>query len=364
MAAVALHPQDALAWRRRRREGSWLWAAALSAAGHAVFVCLMLVASALSMRAHQSQAPQQVSLRALDMRQWQLNRGGLAPAVPLAPQKKSLPPLFPTPPGQVVDVAPGNNQVSPDAKYLAETNNRVRKQTKAREQVAKYGRAAAKDLESTQAPAAEAKGGGQPVATAEEHLRRLMREGGLRPRLTDLMQATPPPEATPPTTEGTGGEGEGGDAQQRSAGPETAAEGGGAPNDDLAGVAEGEGTFLNTREWKFAGFFNRVKQAVSAHWDPNGRLRAKDPGGHRFGGLDRVTFVNVTLRPDGTLADIYVARSSGLDFLDAEAVQAFERSQPFANPPEGLIHNGMIQFGFGFNIFSMSGVPRMFRSGP
>src|SRR5207249_2051792 len=43
---------------------------------------------------------------------------------------------------------------------------------------------------------------------------------------------------------------------------------GGPAPDHLDGVEEGDGTYLNTREWKYATFFNRVKQAVAQAWDP------------------------------------------------------------------------------------------------
>jgi len=43
---------------------------------------------------------------------------------------------------------------------------------------------------------------------------------------------------------------------------------GAAANDHLQDVDEGDGTYLNTKEWKFASFFNRVKQSVSQQWNP------------------------------------------------------------------------------------------------
>src|SRR4051812_8293323 len=42
------------------------------------------------------------------------------------------------PDGQVVDVAKGNEEKAPDAKYLAEHDNKVQKETKAREQTPFY----------------------------------------------------------------------------------------------------------------------------------------------------------------------------------------------------------------------------------
>src|SRR5918912_1221121 len=67
---------------------------------------------------------------------------------------------------------------------------------------------------------------------------------------------------------------------------------GAAANDHLADVDEGEGTYLNTKEWKYASFFNRVKQSVGMHWNPGDLLRKRDPTGNMFGGRDRYTMVN------------------------------------------------------------------------
>ena len=124
---------------------------------------------------------------------------------------------------------------------------------------------------------------------------------------------------------------------------------GAAPNDHLGDVDDGQGTYLNTKEWKYATFFNRVKQAVGRNWDPNEPLRQRDPTGEIYGGRDRYTILNVTLGSDGLLKDIQVQRSSGVDFLDEAAIVSFRRAQPFPNPPPGLMGpNGTVTFPFGF----------------
>jgi TonB family protein len=134
---------------------------------------------------------------------------------------------------------------------------------------------------------------------------------------------------------------------------------GAAPNDHLQDAEEGEGTFLNTREWKYASFFNRVKQNVGMHWDPNSELRRRDPTGGIYSGKDRYTLVNVTLDQKGMVQEIHVEKSSGLDFLDMEAVASFERAQPFPNPPAGLLDgDSTVRFSFGF-FLEMGGGPRM-----
>jgi hypothetical protein len=75
------------------------------------------------------------------------------PDVPKAPEK----PQEERPKGQVVDVAEGNGETSPDAKYLAESSNRVDKETRAKEQTAFYKNA----MPQRTAPKTETGGGSQ-----------------------------------------------------------------------------------------------------------------------------------------------------------------------------------------------------------
>ncbi len=132
----------------------------------------------------------------------------------------------------------------------------------------------------------------------------------------------------------------------------------GAPaNDHLENLDEGEGTFLNSREFKFHSFFNRMKRGVSQHWNPWSEYRRRDPTGNVYGFRSRVTVLNVTLDASGGLREVTVAQSSGLDFLDQEAMAAFRRAEPFPNPPKGLLTNeGQVNFPFGFHLeFSRTG---------
>jgi len=308
--------------RRRGRDGLWGWALALALLWHALAAALLLATS--STRPAPRPRPQPFALRAMDPEQWERNRGARATTKPM-----------PIPPGQTVDVVHGNDQVPTQARYLAESNNRVAKETRARQRPSHDPRPAGKTISNAPAPA-EARPSSPPVggASAMSQVDRMLEEGGLLPRLSPVLgsPATPAEPADRPSD------------------VPSEAEGGGAPSDELTGVAEGDGTQLNTRAWAYAGFLNRIKQAILKTWDPDGRLRAKDPRGNRFGGTDRTTVLHVLLRPDGRLQDVYVAESSGLDFLDAEAVQAFERAAPFPNPPRQLVQNGIIAFAFAFHV--------------
>ncbi len=119
--------------------------------------------------------------------------------------------------------------------------------------------------------------------------------------------------------------------------------------DHLPDIEEGDATFLNTREWKHAWFFNRVKASVQRRWRAVDRHRRHDPYGRVFGVRDRLTVLNVTINADGSLEDVYVVKDSGVAFLDEAAVQAFREAQPFTNPPLALQDSdGNIRFKFGF----------------
>ncbi len=105
-------------------------------------------------------------------------------------------------------------------------------------------------------------------------------------------------------------------------------------------------------KWKTAegmAFFARLKAAVAERWDPRPAVHARDPSGDRFFEQPRVTVLAVTLDSLGGLTDIRVARSSGLDFLDGVAVDAFRDSQPFGPPPAVVAdEEGRFRFTFGF----------------
>ncbi|MGM0575804.1 MAG: TonB family protein [Myxococcota bacterium] len=123
-----------------------------------------------------------------------------------------------------------------------------------------------------------------------------------------------------------------------------------ATDDHLPDVdKEGESTLLNANKYKYADFFYRVKDAVRRHWHPDRIYRHRDPTGRTYGVKDRYTVLHVTLDDTGRLKKLITKRQSGLDFMDDEAREAFQRAHPFPNPPSGLVNDrGEIEFQFGF----------------
>jgi len=131
---------------------------------------------------------------------------------------------------------------------------------------------------------------------------------------------------------------------------------GGGSVDHVEDAEEGEFTALNSRKWKYATFFNRLKRQVAQNWHPDIVYLRRDPTGNIYGTRDRITVLTVSLTPNGSVSKIYVEKQSGVDFLDDEAVRAFREAQPFPNPPTGLVdvRSNLITFRFGFH-FAIGG---------
>jgi TonB family protein len=124
-----------------------------------------------------------------------------------------------------------------------------------------------------------------------------------------------------------------------------------------------EDTVLNSKKWRYASFINRVKRQVAEHWHPEDAYRRRDPTGAVYGRQSRDTELRIQLKPDGHIANIAVTKSSGLEFLDNEAIEAFKAAQPFPNPPRQLIDaDGLIKFPIHF-VFDLSGPPRTVSTG-
>jgi TonB family protein len=138
-------------------------------------------------------------------------------------------------------------------------------------------------------------------------------------------------------------------------------------NDYLPNLDEGDETLVNSRQWKYASFFNRVKRAVAEHWHPDVDYRTRDPDGSVYGIADKYTVLQVTLNPDGSLREpVAIVKTCGVDFLDDDAIDAFRMAAPFPNPPQDLVdpttHTITFKFGFLFEIDATPGIKDIFRT--
>lgn len=293
--------------------------------------------------------------------------------------------------GQVVDVAPTPDKRRPDnAKFLSEHNTRVEKESVSRHQRKDYGVAQPRP---TVADFQRRRASEQKQETGDAETTILMKKQGQRQTKSkelafamefpdikkrqslqlklDLDMGRLPMYAASDEIQGNSDrlrliQGKFAEQEQGEAGEEGQDEQNvalfgrpalkhldmvtGAPsNDYLRDVPKGEETLLNSKEFRYATFFNRVKRGVSDHWSPGEVYLRHDPYGNIYGVKDRYTVLNVVLDSEGDLSDVTVARSSGVGFLDDEAVHAFQLASPFPNPPHGLLEtDGSIRFQFGF----------------
>lgn len=298
--------------------------------------------------------------------------------------------------GQVVDVPPSpDSRVPEDAKYLAEHNSRTERETKSRHQSGDYQNSMNERSTAQRGEMASPNAAKNPAAievgpeTPEQKATQDAKSGGHRlelpnVRAKDRLALKMDPslgrfknqERTDPLKGNSNrlkiAPGEAGQPDVPGSAPARAPKlaelippvgvlarlNGGPTNDHLQDLEEGEGTFLNTREFKYASFFNRLKRDINQHWRPMDEYRRRDPSGNIYGHRSRVTILMITLKADGSLKGVQVAQSSGVDFLDREAVQAFQRAEPFPNPPKGLVDvgSGEISFSFGFHLDFSQGI--------
>ncbi|MBX3020806.1 MAG: energy transducer TonB [Bdellovibrionales bacterium] len=125
-----------------------------------------------------------------------------------------------------------------------------------------------------------------------------------------------------------------------------------ATDDYLKDVQSGLQTLLSTREFVYYTYYNRIKEALRHHWEPNVREKVKiiyRQGRTIASAKDRVTQVLVTLNKEGELIKVEVLTQSGVIDLDNAAVEAFRNAAPFPNPPKGMVEpDGTIKIRWDF----------------
>ncbi len=110
--------------------------------------------------------------------------------------------------------------------------------------------------------------------------------------------------------------------------------------DFVPGVKEGDRTALNTKEFVYYGYFQRIRERLDRAWIPllREKLIAYYKKGRQLASeVDHVTQVVVTLNPVGEIVRVKIIGESGTEELDDAAVKAFNRAGPFPNPPRGIV---------------------------
>ncbi len=108
----------------------------------------------------------------------------------------------------------------------------------------------------------------------------------------------------------------------------------------VKGFKAGEETMLNTREYVFYGYFQRIRERLDRAWDQSLRTQLTKyfyRGRQLASETDYTTQLLVVMDPDGRVTRVQVIGASGTNDLDEAAIKAFNDAGPFPNPPKGLV---------------------------
>lgn len=122
-------------------------------------------------------------------------------------------------------------------------------------------------------------------------------------------------------------------------------------NDHIEEIPLGDLTELNTVEYKYYGFYHRIRQRLEQFWGRSIQDKAQEmiQGGRQIAAdEEHVTALQITLDAEGRVIGISVMGSSGIRELDEAAVESFNEAGPFPNPPKDLIVDGRVVLEWGF----------------
>ena len=120
----------------------------------------------------------------------------------------------------------------------------------------------------------------------------------------------------------------------------------------IQGMKEGDSSALNTKEFVFYSYFERVRRQLDQAWQPILReqiQRIYKNGRKLASNMDYTTKTLVTLNARGDIVRVQLLEQSGTTDLDQAAVDALNKAGPYPNPPKGLINgSGEVQIRWDF----------------
>ncbi len=106
----------------------------------------------------------------------------------------------------------------------------------------------------------------------------------------------------------------------------------------LKDIEEGLETLLNTREFKFYNYLNRLKKHVGDLWESQIRQDlSADPSWQSSLAAGLATKLMVRIDRSGAIDQVTILKSCGVENLDAVVLKAFRLASPFNPPPQDLV---------------------------
>lgn len=99
--------------------------------------------------------------------------------------------------------------------------------------------------------------------------------------------------------------------------------------------------FLNTAEFKYHSYFQRIRKQLEKSWVPilKRELFLYYESGRKLANKkDYITQLLVVLNKEGEIVRVQLVSESGTSNLDDAAIKAFKKAGPFPNPPKGMIN--------------------------
>ena len=113
-------------------------------------------------------------------------------------------------------------------------------------------------------------------------------------------------------------------------------------NDNLQNIENEFMTRLNTKEYKYFGYYNRIKTQLNQWWVPQVQqkfTKMMKQGRSIASEESKITKLVIVLNGVGNLVKVQVLAESGVRDLDEAAIEAFRQAAPFPNPPKGMIES-------------------------
>ncbi len=122
-------------------------------------------------------------------------------------------------------------------------------------------------------------------------------------------------------------------------------------NDFIEDLPLGEFSRLNTQEYRFYGFYFRIRQQLETRWGVSLKEKAKQlfkRGGRLPASQNLITDLEITLDSKGKIVNVNISGSSGVKELDEAATESFNKAGPFPNPPKEMLRGGLAKIKWGF----------------
>lgn len=125
-----------------------------------------------------------------------------------------------------------------------------------------------------------------------------------------------------------------------------------ASSDYLKDVEKGAQTLLNSHEFIYYSYYQRIRTKIQNFWEPSIKKKVfhiLSQGRTIASSQNRTTKTIIVLNSLGELLTVRVISESGIRDLDEVAVEAFRAAEPFPNPPKGMADaNGQIKIRWDF----------------